>query len=643
MGLCQIPSEILGLIIENLDPDDLFQLALTSYHLEQIIYGTSISRKALEKIPFSLDYQDGHKTGDYAQALRRRVERRSALRKANPFHILEISREAVHFTYSNGALCYTTKQNPPAHEHRLRILLLQGPSVQELNLNVHQLICDSEISDFDESRPYQFKPLYHADGIVSFLCEQRKPHSRGRWLVIYSIEKGKTLESKCLHSIANIFVRNNSRYLYYGTKSEPYDGQRRWVLHGFSLESFKWLPRRLILWDLAGSDIGSTVCFEIFDDYLYGVSSQELTELEDSEWTAPGHPLNSFYYAFRFQLGDHSTIDILPRSALWRRGATDGPIDDRWNHLQLGQDERSGQVSIFETRKEWLCSWSRRSCYGKQLVFPSKSDIGGSITENHCYAGWDDAAHHAANPEGTVHQGDNGFSPLTFDLHNSPVRSYNPSCQAFVDVVSTTAPSNPATKRLRLRVRRQLGEASKSDHHSPSPNEANDPTDILDGEEVSFWPPDAPPCTPLDCYIDGLLNPQTYFDELDWATDERVLVYSPKSLNQLDGPRSIILISFDPTLHFEGLGCWDEDLMLPRLVGSRSGKSDIYSGCTTNTTTINPDSTTYETPRIRGLDLSKPRESTPKRKRRHSTASPNDCRNSDQASRANEIRPELFR
>lgn len=563
----------------------------------------------LKNIPFSSDYEEGRRTGDFGQALRRRVKRRSALRKANPFHILEISREAVHFTYTNGALCYTTKQASHAHEHRLRILLLQGSPVQELNINVLQLISESEISDFDESRPYEFKPLYHAEGFVSCLFEQRKAHSRGRWLMIYSIEKGKVLQSKPLRSTANIFVRNNKSYLYYGTKSEPFDGQRRWVLHGFSLEAFEWLPRRIILWDLAGSDIGSTVCFEIFDDHLYGVSSQELTELEDTEWTASGHPLNSFYYAFRFRLGDHSTIDILPRSALWRRGATDGPIDDRWTHLQLGQDERSGQVSIYETRKEWLCSWSRRSCYSKQLIFPSKSHFGSSNTKKRGYEGCDDATQHAASPKGTVHRGDNGFSSLTFDLRNSPVRCYNPSCQAFVDIVSTTTSSSPANKRLRLRVRRQLDPASKSDRYSPSPNDTSDPANALDDDGVSLWPadqgPDGPPDNPLDHYIDGLLNPQAYFDEVDWAMDERALVYSPKALHQLDEPRSIVFISFDPALHFEGLGCWDEDLMSPRVIGDIKTKSDLYSEGMKSTAMMNLDSTAYETPKMRGLDLSR--------------------------------------
>ncbi|KAH8128786.1 hypothetical protein FP744_10005305 [Trichoderma asperellum] len=633
MSLCQVPSEILRLIIENLDPDDLLQLASTSHHFKHIIHDKFISRKVLESIPFSLDYKEGRKTGDYDKALRKRVKRRNALRMAKPFHILEVTSEAIHFTYANGALCYTTKQTSPGHEHRLRVLLLQGSPVQEININVLQLICDSHISDFDENRPYQFKPLYHADGIVSCLYEQRKPPSRVRWLIIYSIEKGKILQSKHLCSTANIFVRNNHRYLYYGTKSEPFDGQRRWVLHGFSLEKSEWLPRRVVLCDLAGSDIGSTVCFEIFDDHLYGVSSQELTELEDTEWTAPGHPLNSFYYAFRFRLGDHST-EILPRSALWRRGATDGPIDDRWNHLQLGQDEKSGQISVFETRKEWLCSWSRRSCYGKQLLFPPKSHNGGSKTDGQCYEDWNDTAHLETSLKDTVHRGDNGFSSLTYDLRNSPVRSYNPSCQAFVDIVSTTTTSSVATKRLRLRVRRRLDPASESDRSSSSPNNKTDPANTLDDEEISFWPADrgdmpsdGSPDSPLDRYIDGLLNPQAYFDEVDWATDERVVVYSPKTLNQLNEPRSVVLISFDPALNFEGLCCWDEDLMSPH---SRSGKSDFHAECIKNTAMMNSESTTCGTPRVRGLDLShtsiRSQDFTRKRKRRPSTSLPNSHR-----------------
>lgn len=48
MSLCRVPAEIVRLIIENLDPDDLLQLASTSRHFKHIIHDKFISRKALE-------------------------------------------------------------------------------------------------------------------------------------------------------------------------------------------------------------------------------------------------------------------------------------------------------------------------------------------------------------------------------------------------------------------------------------------------------------------------------------------------------------------------------------------------------------------------------------------------------------------
>ncbi|KAL7928455.1 hypothetical protein V8C35DRAFT_242088 [Trichoderma chlorosporum] len=608
MSLCRVPFEILRLIAVNLDADDLFHLAISSRHFQHIIYDTVICRKVLETIRFSPDYTQERETGDYAKALRRLIKRREALQMARPFHVLEVSSEALQFTYSNGALCYTTKQISPVYEHRLRVLALDGPSVKELSIDVPGLINASDIPNFEERRPYQFRPLYHADGIVSCLYEQKKSPASGRWLIIYSLKKGKILNSRSLASTANIFVRNNSKYLYYGTKSYPGHGQRRWMLEGFSLERSTWITRRIILWDLAGSDMGSTICFEIFDNHLYGVSSQELTEVEDSEWDTPGHSLDSFYYAFRLPLDDPSGIQILPRSALWRRGATDGPIDDRWNHLQLGQDEKSGQVSIFETRKEWLSSRSRRTCYRKQLFWPSIPQNTDGLPEDKSSDSWDDVARCAPAAEDSVHRGDTGFSSSTFDFRNSPVRSYNPSCQAFVDVVSTTTASNPTNKRLRLRVRRrphELCPTSESGHMPSSPTGQADAAIDPDDQYVRMWPNDQEdqgdeePNQSLDHYIDELLNPQTHFDEIDWAMDERVLIYSPKSLNQFDEPRSIILVSFDPALHFHGLcRSTPPDSMDRQLPKDGNGPSCGSS------TTMDGEVAAVRSSKIHGLDLS---------------------------------------
>ncbi|KAH6610812.1 hypothetical protein Trco_000832 [Trichoderma cornu-damae] len=442
MSLGRIPREILQLIAVNLDPDDLFHLAISSRRFQHVIHDSGICRRVLENLKFSPDYKQGRDTGDYARALRRLVKRREAVQVARPFQVLEVSKEAVHFTYANGAVCYTTKRRSPSREHHLRILLLQGPSVKEVSIDVLRLIEAADVPGFEENRPYQFRPLYHAHGIVSCLYEQKRAPASGRWLIIYSLKERKILDSRSLRSTANIFVRNNDHFLYYGTRSEPADGQRRWVLCGFSLKESRWLAPRIMPRDLVGSDIGSSICFEIFGDHLYGVSNQELTKWEDMEWGSK----------------------------------------------------------------------------------PSE--------------GWSGVACCEMSPEDGVHRGDNGFSSSTFDFANSPVRSG--------------------------------GDAEKGS----------------EDREVRFWPAgrgDEWSDEPLDHYIEDLLNPRARFDEVDWAMDEKVLVYSPKPFHHLDEPRPIVLISFDPALHFPGLCRWGGGSKPPCLLGE--------IGAT-------------EPPRIRGLDLS---------------------------------------
>ncbi|TFB06040.1 hypothetical protein CCMA1212_002178 [Trichoderma ghanense] len=549
---------------------------------------------------------------------------------ARPFQVLEVSREAVHFTYANGAVCYTTKQTSPVHQHHLRILTLKGPSAKDVSIDVLQLIGDSAITDFEESRPYQFKPLYHADGIVSCLYDQRKSPASSRWLIIYSLKDDRILSSHPLRSSSNIFVRNNDRYLYYGTRSELVEGQRRWSICGFNLNTSSWLPRRFILRDLVGADVGSTICFELFDDLLYGVSSQEVAEVEDAEWGSPGSPLNSFYYAFQLPLGDHPTIKVLPRSALWRRGATDGPIDDRWNQLQLGQDEKTGRVSIFETRKEWLTSWSRRSCYRKQLSWPSFCDNTDWHGDGKCGNGWNVMPPKETKLGDSVHRGDNGFCSSTFDFRNSPVRSYNPSCQAFVDIVSTTMASSPTAKRLRLRVRSRPHESCPtlgSRQLPPSPNGVADAANESEDQHVRLWPVDhleqdeqrsTSPEQPWDHYIDELLNPVAYFDDIDSAMDESVIVYSPKSVYPPDEPRSIVVVSFDPSLRFEGL-CHASSTP-PSGTSSQLEKDNAslsFSQCGRD-----PTESQQQFARIRGLDLSRLPKKSEKTTHTSSTPSP---------------------
>ncbi|KOS21565.1 hypothetical protein ESCO_004977 [Escovopsis weberi] len=231
-----------------------------------------------------------------------------------------------HFIYSHGAVCYT------ADKHYIRVLhlrdpLLRGPVSQELVIDVRRLLAFTvfPIIGFQESSEY-----------------------------------------------TELFVRNSESYLYFGTKSEPRDDYRkRWILQGLDLERGQWLPSRLILRDFVGTEIGSAICFEIFDDYLYCLSNQQMLE--------PGETArNSFYYALRFRLGDAQTnleVKSLQKAVVWRRRADEGPVDERWNTLELSKDEKTGKVFIIETRKEFFSavSQSLRTCYKMELVFPTSA------------------------------------------------------------------------------------------------------------------------------------------------------------------------------------------------------------------------------------------------------------------------------
>ncbi|KFZ25014.1 hypothetical protein V502_00506 [Pseudogymnoascus sp. VKM F-4520 (FW-2644)] len=65
---------------------------------------------------------------------------------------------------------------------------------------------------------------------------------------------------------------------------------------------------------------------------------------------------------------------------MWRRQHIEGAMDDRWTSLALATDKTTGQVTIVESRKEWLenRSFGRRTVYKTKVVFPSRPEIGGS-------------------------------------------------------------------------------------------------------------------------------------------------------------------------------------------------------------------------------------------------------------------------
>jgi hypothetical protein len=77
-----------------------------------------------------------------------------------------------------------------------------------------------------------------------------------------------------LPSIINLFVQNNNHFLYFGTTTEgdttEGDSTEFWVIRGFNILTGKWLAGQPHVPEI-GTDIGSTVYFEIIDGYFYGL------------------------------------------------------------------------------------------------------------------------------------------------------------------------------------------------------------------------------------------------------------------------------------------------------------------------------------------------------------------------------------
>ncbi|KAI9172427.1 hypothetical protein HJFPF1_01929 [Paramyrothecium foliicola] len=553
MGIREAPIEIITLIMECLDLDDVFNLSLTCHQFGQIIRSQGLSRIALKKAQYSLEFAEAEATGDYARGLRRLVKRRCAVRSARPFHVA-IMAVANEFIYTNGALCYTICHE--GHEY-LRISFLSGCASTELEVSTRSLLVTA-LPSTRKLAKYKFRPLHYAQNIMSGVYTFLKDGAPVSWLVVWHVQSKRLLSAHQLASTKGLFVRNDADHLYYGTRSgHGRDGSWRWLIRGLDLHTRSWSDK-VVLHDLRGTSIGRTVCFEIIDGYFYGLSVQALAVADDNK-------SNSFYHAFRFRLGQHTSMTILPKSATWRRQATEGSIDNRWTQLSLSKDETSGQIYVYESRKEWLStdSQSQRTCYKKALTFPDAEEAV-TFCSPPDSEDWNSELYWELRQAENVHTGDNGSKGTIFTYNNSPIRAYNVSCNSFVDLVNDPDPnltgSDPDTSFLRLRVRpRNNGSLLEPTQRGKSLlNGSSTSSGMLssagDDEGVTYWPPrkGQDSTDSRAQLLKKIMNPQSSADGIDWAADERLLIYSPKSANK-GQHRGVVLISFDPGLHLYGL------------------------------------------------------------------------------------------
>ncbi|KAI0190020.1 hypothetical protein EV127DRAFT_365898 [Xylaria flabelliformis] len=560
-GLQRLPYELVAYVVEDLDIEDVFNWSLCSKRFQYLIREDRFCKRVvMSKVPASLEAREALESGRYARALRRIAKRRNALSQASPYAV-GIVACADSYEFFGGKLCYIIEARP----HRwLRVLDLHGPTDWELVVDIPMLI-RAALPRAAKCRKYKFRVLYQAAGIVSCLFSFAITETEN-WLLILKPQTQEILQTFRLESIAKIFVRNNDKFLYFGTHSwMGADGFRKWVIKGFDLNKRLWLPQpRIFLSDMAGCDVGSTACFEIFGEYFYGLSNQSLFEADDPEWT-------SRYYCFRVPLNEPKLekMEVMEEKDSWRRKHSEGPIDDRWGFLSLEIDESNGGIVILECRKEWLegQSTSHRIYYTTEVVFRQKSiqESQQRVRAATARRLGDRPQNHAPIPfrrPDYVHVGDDSSVISLLVRSKTYFCTYIRSCHTFVDLIDDTSMDTSSPQRLRLRTGyRRL----KPGEHIPSDNLPSDePRALSESSEqpgmqpyqantIFVWPPEQESSGP-NPYLDRvrhLLNVDDQQICMNATGDDRSIIYAASGDSK--DPKALVLLSFDPATKFEGM------------------------------------------------------------------------------------------
>ncbi|KAL2141791.1 hypothetical protein VTI28DRAFT_1928 [Corynascus sepedonium] len=566
MSLVQLPYELVAFVVQDLDLDDVRSLSCTCKRFQFLVQESKMAKRLLEtKAPHSAEARDARASRDYASGLRRLLKRREALSSVSPY-LVAIVGFAREWMYENGVLCY-------CRDRELRILDLHRSADSETVVDLGTLVRES-IPNTSAPHKYKLTLLYYSHGIVSCLYSKfpRDRSCRKHFLLVFKAADGQLITVLELSSISKLFVRNNDLFLYYGTTTEPdEEGDEYWVIRGFNIATRTWIEGNLDVPEVIGTDIGSTVCFEIINGYFYGLSNLRSLAVEEVDWV-------SYYSCFRFPLtkdGFHSIHALDRTPSLWRRDHTEGPLDDRWTFLRLLQDEATDQLRIVESRKEWLDGsiTARRTYYTSVIGFDALVGTGSDTSAAKSQQQQQATRRRFPRNPHMVHPGDDN-STLNVTLTKCPLRLYYPGCQTFLDLVDDSSSFDPQDQKLRIRggTRRpwtpcelaQLGDRASTEGGQDHDALLQQIGSIYRSDTGLFWPPDQDSSVEDPALADlyAILNPPGYAGNTHGSWDERSMVYATGGLT--GGLRALVFVSWDPAIRLAGIAPFPGHLAIRR-------------------------------------------------------------------------------
>ncbi|KAF2087461.1 hypothetical protein K490DRAFT_41905 [Saccharata proteae CBS 121410] len=539
----RLPFDVLFQISTYLSLLDVVHWAQTSRQLHFLLAENTLCRRVIENNALYTRESRlaARKEITHVEALKRIYRERDSFAAATPqsAHIIGYGSA---FIYNQGVVCYLSDE----HIHVRNVRNLSEP---EKVIPVRSILPQVSSGGIPE-----ITLLYYSEGFLSASFEYEDDFDSGNLIILdlnsFGQHSDTTIRTIRLPCANKLFVRNDANYLYYGTHSGTgTHGHHEWKIKGISLkEDTEPLPPdipALQLDDFVGSDIGSTVAFEIHDNNFYAVSNQTSFDVEEVDWT-------SFYHCIRFALHNPIKEALVTNTTLYRRQHAEGPINDSWTDLTLQVDPSTNVLKIVEARREWLNGGSKqhRTFYHRPITFPppppqQQGDDANNPTQpaaplingassaqpmllptndpmtstlgsgnNPHYAPEELRYLRDTHPEyyhtkgqettTTINSPPSPPSPSSFTLSRTKYRTYNLATAAFLDLVedhtccssSSTTPTDIPCLRLRIGSRRKGKEkafptASSGANVSSSPSPSLPPEDRFRYSPVRLWPPSA--------------------------------------------------------------------------------------------------------------------------------------------------------
>ncbi|CAL8575636.1 hypothetical protein XPA_001549 [Xanthoria parietina] len=543
--------------------------------------------------------------------------RRQALSEARPASALVLG-DGQSFLYQQGLLAYV-------RDDLIRILDVHNACRTEGV--IYTSLIGPQLLGVD-CKDSEVEMLHLQDGMLTLIYHAETPtFGWASWILVIDIAQSERLSLTVdPWTSEDLVVRNNRQYvcIIAPTGSSANGRHREWVCRVWNIDR---LPARAATLQVPGltiNEVGQALVFEVYDGFLYAISTQSSRQMEEPEWV-------SHYTCFRFPLSnpDRSTIESIK---IWRRHHREGPINDLWTDLQLVRDESTGELIIIEARKEWTegSSTQRRTWYHQRLpaVFSDPSDTDDK-DQNMMDFNYQDNTAAISQPEirsssSTMtddspylfivppEKNETGYCRLPCNTHaeyspnisssatvgslllaKSKYRTYISTAAAFIDLIVDDRQASSLTawaQHLRLRIGSRK-EASPLNEHRllhqhyvhPHSRQAIEGSELrYENKGIHLWPPiDAP------AVLQDLLNSSTSLcvsggpneskskspGDVTAVADERSMIYLVKGRNAAENEKGkLVLINFDEYIQFWH-DTWVPDCI--NLYGHEQNRTDI--------------------------------------------------------------------